>query len=431
MASSAIYYVVSFIVVFSTIVFIVLFGRLPAFKDTIVGKAHVLLWHKVPAALVSVDMVVTGGRLCAKSSAWADYLVNDKNWAVVVFYSTILTSALFVFFLDGYPRIYGPLHRLIIPPLAFQPYFYLYLTAFTDPGTVTQGNNYRMQRYFKNDNIIFYTDTLPCRTCHLPKPARSKHCSVCKRCVAKMDHHCAWVNNCLGYYNYRFFLAFIVSNLIVLTYGAYLSGHVLYDEYLLQYFPHGTAGVKYPWASLRSWILLVHSHQWTARMTSVFMIAILLCPLVIAFFSQHILYIHQGMTTNESEKWSEVQWVLKYGQLQIYRVPVSTLTAVPAEGESESSATKAEGESARIRRRDGYSDDESTQVTSGSADAASAVEATIDVHVYKYEDGTVNRLAPAGGVLVGIVPDLESVTNIYDKGGFFRNLMEVLLPPDL
>ena len=29
-----------------------------------------------------------------------------------------------------------------------------------------------------------------CKKCNLPKPVRSHHCSICNRCVLKMDHHC-------------------------------------------------------------------------------------------------------------------------------------------------------------------------------------------------------------------------------------------------
>ena len=48
-----------------------------------------------------------------------------------------------------------------------------------------------------------------CDRCRCPKPDLTHHCSVCKRCVLRMDHHCPWIHNCVGHGNYRYFFNFL------------------------------------------------------------------------------------------------------------------------------------------------------------------------------------------------------------------------------
>lgn len=47
---------------------------------------------------------------------------------------------------------------------------------------------------------------------------RAHHCKYCGRCVLKMDHHCPWVNNCIGFRNYKFFMLFCMYTTLASCY---------------------------------------------------------------------------------------------------------------------------------------------------------------------------------------------------------------------
>lgn len=94
---------------------------------------------------------------------------------------------------------------------------------------------------------------LPCSYCYQCQsqvPPRSGHCSACRVCVLRRDHHCRLLGRCVGFRNYRPFLCLLLHASGVLLHVSVLLGPAL-SALLQAHTPlHTAALLLLPWLML-------------------------------------------------------------------------------------------------------------------------------------------------------------------------------------
>ncbi|XP_064293084.1 palmitoyltransferase ZDHHC11 [Plodia interpunctella] len=73
-----------------------------------------------------------------------------------------------------------------------------------------------------------------CHLCNIYTSSKNtKHCSLCNKCIDHFDHHCKWLNNCIGQRNYTSFVASVTTALLisVLTSSLCITDIVMFFVY--------------------------------------------------------------------------------------------------------------------------------------------------------------------------------------------------------
>ena len=110
--------------------------------------------------------------------------------------------------------------------------FFAIITTIIDPADDLLKKEIKKKKFHEINNLHYQLEISRlepfCIICCSNIANNSKHCKKCNKCVNSFDHHCNWLNNCIGKTNYPFFYAL----LIVLIFDLFFIGGVGFYIYI-------------------------------------------------------------------------------------------------------------------------------------------------------------------------------------------------------
>lgn len=172
--------------------------------------------------------------------------------------------------------------------------YYGYLSTRINP----QDPTINLERRCKQKSIPFDASYYEyhCQICEAHVLLGSKHCGQCNRCTSGFDHHCRYLNNCIGEQNYEYFF-----KLIIWVFWMCLLHNVT------------NAIVIYNIASENEYLISNHVRIYKTELTTPFqttlIVMIILNTLALLFLGQlivfHVELKYKGLTTYEFLKLKE------------------------------------------------------------------------------------------------------------------------------
>ncbi|CAD8053009.1 unnamed protein product [Paramecium primaurelia] len=149
-----------------------------------------------------------------------------QSLTYLLYFPNILNCFLLISLLDE-----SVIHYILLGLLTLLSLFSSIKTTLscpTDQFLIMQIQYRKNGKHFNYEN---YKLDSYCDICEAYVKENTKHCKHCNRCCQDFDHHCKWVNNCVGILNYKIFMMMITSTMFQFFYTqiVYIRIIILYN----------------------------------------------------------------------------------------------------------------------------------------------------------------------------------------------------------
>lgn len=162
--------------------------------------------------------------------------------------------------------------------------------VFADPGRIPSDTHTAQQQWISlnSDSADSEAAWDYCGKCRNYRPPRAHHCSACEACVLRFDHHCPWINNCVGQCNHRYFIQFLTYLSIFCLATGLAPWPAGYSDYAAE-------------ESLN--LALGAFGRFRLRTDYVHALGLIMFPGVFGFLLNHLWLLSHGLTTLECSVW--------------------------------------------------------------------------------------------------------------------------------
>ena len=146
-------------------------------------------------------------------------ILNRKYYFKIPYYTFLFFIFIYIFLIIIFVFPFIDMKRITLlyrVYILWTAFVWMYIISFLNksPGKLKANSKNYLLNLIENDNKNEIDLWYYCIKCQVKKEANSNHCYFCDECYSDFDHHCIWLNKCIGKNNKKLFYCLIVIILL-------------------------------------------------------------------------------------------------------------------------------------------------------------------------------------------------------------------------